>query len=47
VCPTKQVGALADWLIGKGAQSVTSSKLDYVFHAGNALWGKLSGRLQR
>ncbi len=47
VCPTKQVGALADWLIGKGAQSVTSAKLDYVFHAGNALWGKLSGRLQR
>ncbi|QGM96381.1 ATP phosphoribosyltransferase [Methylocystis parvus] len=44
-CPTKQVAALADWLIGKGARNVTSAKLDYVFHAGNALWGKLAGRL--
>ncbi|MBL1257537.1 ATP phosphoribosyltransferase [Methylocystis sp. Sn-Cys] len=44
-CPTKQVAALADWLIGKGAQSVTSAKLDYVFKAGNALWGRLAGRL--
>lgn len=45
-CPTKQVASLADWLIGKGAQSVTSAKLDYVFHAGNALWGRLAGRLE-
>jgi ATP phosphoribosyltransferase len=45
-CPAKQVAALADWLIGKGAQSVTSAKLDYVFKAGNALWGKLAGRLE-
>jgi ATP phosphoribosyltransferase len=45
-CPTKQVAALADWLIGKGAQSVTSAKLDYVFHAGNMLWGKLAARLE-
>lgn len=44
-CPTKQVAALADWLIGKGAKSVTSAKLDYVFKAGNALWGRLAGRL--
>jgi len=44
-CPTKQVAALADWLIGKGAQSVTSAKLDYIFNAGNALWGRLAGRL--
>lgn len=44
-CPTKQVAALADWLIGKGARSVTSAKLDYVFKAGNALWGRLAGRL--
>jgi ATP phosphoribosyltransferase len=44
-CPTKQVAALADWLIGNGAQSVTSAKLDYVFHAGNALWGRLAGRI--
>jgi len=44
-CPTKQVASLADWLIGKGAQSVTSAKLDYIFNAGNALWGRLAGRL--
>lgn len=44
-CPTKQVPALADWLIAKGAQRVTSAKLDYVFHAGNALWGRLAKRL--
>ncbi len=46
-CPTKQVAALADWLIGKGAKSVTSAKLEYVFKAGNALWGRLAGRLER
>jgi ATP phosphoribosyltransferase len=44
-CPAKQVAALADWLIGKGAQSVTSARLDYVFHAGNALWSRLSARI--
>jgi ATP phosphoribosyltransferase len=44
-CPTKQVAALADWLIARGAQTVTSAKLDYVFHAGNALWGRLAGRI--
>lgn len=46
-CPTNQVAALADWLIGKGAQRVTSARLDYVFLAGNALWGRLAGRLER
>jgi ATP phosphoribosyltransferase len=44
-CPTKQVAALADWLILRGAQSVTSARLDYVFHADNALWGKLARRI--
>jgi len=44
-CPAKQVAALADWLIGKGAQSVTSARLDYVFHAGNALWSRLAARI--
>jgi ATP phosphoribosyltransferase len=47
ICPAKQVATLADWLIGKGAQSVTSAKLDYVFNAGNALWGRLAGRLAK
>lgn len=44
-CPTKKVAALADWLIGKGAQRVTSARLDYVFNAGNALWGRLAARI--
>ncbi len=44
-CPTKQVAALADWLIVKGAKSVTSAKLDYVFHADNGLWRRLAGRI--
>lgn len=44
-CPVKNVAALADWLIGHGAKSVTSARLDYVFHADNALWGRLAARL--
>lgn len=44
-CPAKQVASLADWLIGKGAQSVTSARLDYVFNAGNALWSRLAARI--
>ena len=44
-CPAKHVAALADWLIGHGAKSVTSARLDYVFRADNALWGRLAARL--
>ncbi len=44
-CPTKAVAALADWLIAQGAKSVASARLDYVFHAENALWSKLASRL--
>ena len=44
-CPAKQVGALADWLIGKGATRVTSAKYDYVFTADNGLWRRLAARL--
>jgi ATP phosphoribosyltransferase len=44
-CPTKQVAAFADWLIGKGAQRVASSRLDYVFNAENALWARLAQRI--
>jgi ATP phosphoribosyltransferase len=44
-CPAKQVASLADWLIGKGAQSVTSARLDYVFNAGNDLWSRLATRI--
>jgi ATP phosphoribosyltransferase len=44
-CPAKKVAALADWLIAQGAKSVTSSRLDYVFQAENALWSRLAARL--
>jgi ATP phosphoribosyltransferase len=44
-CPAKHVGALADWLIGKGATRVTSAKYDYVFTADNSLWRRLATRL--
>ncbi|MCC3245101.1 ATP phosphoribosyltransferase [Methylocystis sp. WRRC1] len=44
-CPAKKVAGLADWLIGQGAKSVTSARLDYVFRADNALWARLAGRL--
>lgn len=44
-CPAKDVAALADWLIDQGASSVTSARLDYVFHAENALWSRLAERL--
>jgi ATP phosphoribosyltransferase len=46
-CPAKNVAALADWLIGKGAKSVSSARLDYVFQAENALWARLAARLER
>ena len=44
-CPAKHVGALADWLIGKGATRVTSAKYDYVFTTDNNLWRRLATRL--
>jgi ATP phosphoribosyltransferase len=44
-CPAKHVGALADWLIGKGATRVTSAKYDYVFTADSRLWRRLAIRL--
>lgn len=44
-CPRDRVPALADWLIGLGADSVTSGSHDYVFTARNALWDALSAAL--
>lgn len=44
-CPAHHVAALADWLLAHGAKNVTSARLDYVFHAENALWSKLAARL--
>jgi ATP phosphoribosyltransferase len=45
-CPAQNVPQFADWLIGHGAKSVSSARLDYVFHAENALWGRLAERLK-
>ncbi len=45
-CPAKNVADLADWLIGQGAKSVTSARLDYVFDAENALWLRLASRIK-
>jgi ATP phosphoribosyltransferase len=43
--PAEQVTRFADWLISQGAQTVACSRLDYVFHAENALWRRLEARL--
>lgn len=43
--PADVVPQFADWLIGHGAETVTSAKLDYVFAAQNALWSRLSTRI--
>lgn len=45
--PSEIVPQFADWLIRHGAREVTSAKLDYVFSAGNALWSRLSARIDR
>jgi len=42
VCPADKVAPLADWLIGKGAEHVVVSALDYVFSAANPLYQKLA-----
>ncbi|MBI1867605.1 MAG: ATP phosphoribosyltransferase [Methylocystis sp.] len=44
-CPASAVPQFADWLIRHGAEEVASAKLDYVFSAQNALWGRLAARL--
>ena len=44
-CPPGKVGALADWLTGQGAASVTVSALAYVFAAENPLFERLSSRV--
>ena len=43
--PASNVAPFADWLIGHGARTVTSGRLDYVFRADNELWTRLSARL--
>jgi ATP phosphoribosyltransferase len=44
-CPAQNVARFADWLIGHGTPTATSARLDYVFRADNALWGKLAARI--
>jgi ATP phosphoribosyltransferase len=43
--PADAAPGFADWLIARGAQTVTSARLDYVFSAENALWSRLGARL--
>ena len=45
VCPRAKAVGLADWLLGKGAETVTVSAHDYVFSAKNALYERLEARL--
>jgi ATP phosphoribosyltransferase len=44
-CPAGRVGALADWLIGNGAGTVTVAALAYIFRAENPLFERLNARL--
>jgi ATP phosphoribosyltransferase len=45
VCAKNQSTALANWLIGKGAEHVGVSALDYIFSAENDLFARLAKRL--
>jgi ATP phosphoribosyltransferase len=44
-CPKDKVAALADWLVGQGADYVAVTTQDYVFSAVNPLFEKLAARL--
>ena len=45
VCATARAAALADWLIGRGAEHVSIGAFDYIFGARNDLFEKLARRL--
>lgn len=45
MCPHAKAAALADWLIGKGAEHVSIGALDYIFSARNGLYEKLARRI--
>jgi ATP phosphoribosyltransferase len=45
ICPTAQVQAVAYHLREAGAETVSASKVDYLFAAQNALHDRLTGRL--
>ena len=44
-CPKDRVAALADWLIGQGAEHVAVATQDYVVSAVNPLYEKLAAKL--
>jgi ATP phosphoribosyltransferase len=44
--PREVAHGFCDWLIGKGATTVTVQELDFVYTATNALWEKLRARLE-
>jgi ATP phosphoribosyltransferase len=46
-CPKDKVAALADWLIGQGADHVAVTAQDYVFSAVNPLYEKLAAKLYK
>jgi ATP phosphoribosyltransferase len=46
-CPKDKVAALADWLIGQGAEHVAVTAQDYVFSAVNPLYEKLASKLYK
>ena len=46
ICPTAQVQAVADHLREAGAETVSASKVDYLFAAENALYSRLLERLK-
>jgi ATP phosphoribosyltransferase len=46
-CPKDKVAALADWLIGQGAEHVAVTAQDYVFSAVNPLYEKLVAKLTK
>ena len=41
----KRAPQFCDWLVAKGAKTVTSTRHDYVFRADNELWRKLAARI--
>ncbi len=43
--PREVAHGFCDWLIGQGASVVTVQELDFVYTASNALWEKLTSRL--
>ncbi len=45
LCPQDSVAALADWLVGNGAEHVSVQRLDYIYNAKSPLYERLAARL--